>query len=225
MALSRDLSVHTYRSSSGGQTYSFDIVVDLLGKKSVRNIRSPRGLITDSMTNVPQVVVDDINAALDIVTVQMTEAVVSTGSVIFDGDTSRPVSGLSMTTTNYRVVVTSPDGTPMVVENKTTSGFDIVAPSTYGSVEDPLDVDWVVLVATAPSASLSGTVSFGPSDSSLKTITFPSALSTTSYRVVLTPNGFFPAQVQNKTRSGFTLNIGIGLAVGQTVSVGYDVFM
>jgi hypothetical protein len=52
-------------------------------------------------------------------------------------------------------------------------------------------------------------------------------LPSSSYRVVLEPQGFFLAFVpeESKTRAGFKVVLGHTLAVGETVTVSYDVFV
>lgn len=225
MALSRVQTVLTYKSSRGGQEYVWDIVINEQSASSVRNIRGPRGLITDSMTGVPEEVLQDMYDSVDLAQLLTTESSVTSGTETFNGQASRTVAvapGL-LNNTDYRVQVTTPDGTPMRVENKTITSFLLVAPSTYGAVGDEKDVDWAILVSTSAASALGGTLTFAQADNSSKTVTFTSALPTATYRVLLEPSGFFPVRVTSKTKTGFTVALGIELQPAETVDVGYDV--
>lgn len=225
MALSRIQTVITYKSAQGGQEYLYDIVLDAQSVVSVRNIRGPRGLITNSATGLPEEVVAEINDAVALAQLLAQETSVISGTENFSGQTSRSVAvapGL-LNNVSYRVHVTTPDGTPMRVEGKTTTGFALVAPSAYGDVADIKGVDWAVFVSTASASTLGGTLTFVQADASQQVVAFAEALPTPEYRVLLEPDGFYPVQVTNKTKTGFTVNLGIELQVAETVDVGYDV--
>ena len=158
MTLTRTEAAHTFSSTTGGETYQFEVAVDEQSQVQVRNIRSPLGLIQDTVTGLPQTVVDDIAEAVEVVQQQLTESEVTTGSVIFTGETSQAATiaaGL-LNNTNYRVLYETPDGTWMRTTGKTTTGFTVVAPSAYGTVAVPLTVDWTVITNPAINSSLSG---------------------------------------------------------------------
>ena len=227
MALSRQQSVFTYSSASGGETYLFDILVDGQGGMSARNIRSPRGLIADAYTTVPDSVLDDIAEAKDLVSQMLDETEVDNGTVVFTGETSQAVviAGGVLNNTNYRVAYTTPDGTVLTTTNKTTTGFSVVAPVAYGSVLDPKTVAYVVLVSTQQASVTGGTLTFVVGDAGQKTVTFAAAFASADYRVILSENGFFKARVINQTRNGFTVQLGYTLGAVETVTVGYDVFV
>lgn len=228
MALSRVQSAFTYQSSSGGETWLYDIVYDQQSLVFVRNIRGPRGLVTDTYTGVPQTVIDDIQEALVQVAVITSTSSAASGTETFDGQTTRMVSipGGTLNNTNYMVALTSPDGTLLRVENKTTTCFDIVASTTYGAVGDAKDVDWSVLTATLQTTSFLGTLTFAFADAGSKTVTFASALPTSNYQVILTEGDFFKARVSSKTTQGFTVEIGHSLQNnGETTTVDFSVMV
>ena len=226
MALSRQQSVVTYSSSSGGVTYLFDIVVDSQGNISVRNIRSPKGLITDPYTVIPSSVLDDIEEAKALVAQMMDETQVDSGTITFTGQTQQAVTIAAgvLNNTAYRVVYTTPDGTVLRTEGETITGFNAVAPTTYGTPADPKVVSYVVLVTTQQASVTGGTLTFAAGESS-KAVTFATAFETDNYRVVLTPGDFFVARVVNPTRIGFTVQLPFTVPAAQTVDVGYDVFV
>jgi len=226
MTLSRQQAVHTYSSSSGGQSYLFDIVVDAQGLISVKNIRSSTGAL-DCSSSIPSSVLSDIEIAKGIVQQQLGETQVDSGNIVFDGQTEQTVliaAGV-LNNTNYRVVYTTPDGIPLTTESKTTTSFKAVAPCTYGTPADPKTVGYVVLVATQQASVTSGAVTFTDADGGTKNVTFSPAFDTNAYRVVLSPDGFFTARVINQTKTGFTIQLGYTLGAGQTADVGYDVFV
>jgi len=226
VALTRQQSIHTYRSSSGSQTYLFDVVLDAQGLVSVKNIRGPLGPL-DASTPLPQVVTDDIKTATELVVLLQLESEVDSGTVTFTGQTSRPVvvAGGVLNNTNYRVVYTTPDGVLLTTEDPTTTGFNAVAATAYGSPTAPKVVGYSVLVKTAQTSDLSGVMTLADTDGGSKTLTFTTAMTTANYRVLLTPQGFFNARVSSKTKTGFTIELGHVPPAGQSVDVGYDVFV
>jgi len=226
VSLTRVQSEFTYSSASGGLAYLFEVVVDAQGLTSVRNIRTPTGAISSS-SSLPETVLDDMCAAKDIVELLVNENEVASGTLTFTGQSEQAVAigaGV-LNNADYRVVYTPPDSTLLVTESKTTTGFNAVVGVSYGSVPDPKDVDYSVLVSTAASSSMSGVLTFVVADAGTKTVTFPTAVSTASYRVILTPDGFFVPRVTTQTTLGFTVELGHGLLGAETAVVGYDVFV
>lgn len=224
MALMRIQSIFTYQSMGGGQSYYFDVVVDQQGLVTVKNIRGPHGSCQEYGSPLPEEVTRDITTAVGLVRLLLSESSVVGGTVSFTGQTSRPVviaPGL-LNNTNYRVYLSPNEGGFLTVENKTIGGFDVVAASAYGSSADPKDVSWDVFVSTAQASVFGGTLTF-PSGSVSQVITFPSPLTTDSYRVLLSPSDFFLARVSGKTKFGFTVDLGHDPSPG-SVTVGYDVF-
>jgi len=229
MALTRQQSVHTYASASGSQTYQFDVVVDAQGIVSVRNIRTPLGPLCGPLTELPQIVMDDMNTAIELAALLQLETEVDSGNVVFTGQTSRPVviPGGTLNNTNYRVVFTTPDGTLLEATAKTITGFTATAASLYGSVGTPLTVGYSVLVKTAQTSDLSGVLTIADTDAGSKAIVFTTPLATINYRVLLEARGFFDAHVPTVTKltTGFTIELGHVPPAGETVDVGYDVFV
>jgi hypothetical protein len=227
--LVRALATNTYQcvSASDGQTYLFDVMLDSNNVMSVRNVRGPFGLIMDAYTSLPDDVGNAIAQARRIMSQQLTETQVASGTLSFTGQTSQVVDLAAgvVNTTTYRVVYGTPDGTPMYTTEQSVAGFTANAASSYGTSDTPISVPYVVLVATQQASALSGTLIFKETDGGLRTITFPSAMSTANYRVVLSPNGFFPAQVVKQTRTGMSIQIGYTVAASETVTVGFDVFV
>ena len=226
MALATQQQVFTYTSSSGGETYTFDIVLDSNGNASVRNIRDPRGITLDAQANLPESVLQDIQSAMDLATMSVAESSVVSGVETFTGQTSRTVAiaGGVLNNTNYRVVLTPPDGILLKVENKTITSFDIVASTTYGAVApDDKDVDWVVYVSTSQGSTMGGTLTFAAGEVA-QTVTFATVQESDEYRVVLEPSDFFCAKVTSKATTGFSVVIGFDPAPG-SVTVGYDVIV
>lgn len=226
MALSRQQVVFTYTSIAGGETYRFDIVVAAQGQVSVRNIQGPLGAIS-GLASVPQSVMDDIREAMNVVVVQLQESEAVGGTVTFTGQTSRPVviAGGVLNNTNYRVAYDTPDGTVLTTESPTTTGFNVVAASAYGTPEVPKVVGYSVITATVQASTFSGTLTFTDSDGGQQSVVFPVAQATAAYRVVLTVGGFFGAYTVTKLKTGFTVQLGCTLGVGETAEVGYDVFV
>lgn len=227
MALTRTQSVTTYSSSSGSQTYYFDVVVDAQGLVSIRNIRGPRGLIQDSQTGVPQAVLDDMDRARDIVVQTQTETIVTSGNLTFTGQTFQDVAIAAgiLNNLNYRVAFTTSDGVLVIMENQATTGFRATVGVPYGTNQDPKIVSWVLTVATQQASTTSGKVTITSADNSEKAVVFAAAFQSNAYRVVLTPSGFFQAMPVNLAKTGFTIRVGYTLQAGEEITVGYDVFV
>lgn len=225
MAPARKQSVFTYSTSSGGQEYLYDIVIDQQGLISAKNIRTESGM--ECTPEVPDAVLADIRTAIGLVEQLVTETTVTSGTLTFTGQTYQDVSIAAgvLNNTNYRVAYTTPDGTAITTTNKATTGFRADVGVAYGSPASPKTVDYVVLVATQQASTTSGTVTFTDADAGQKDVTFASAFSTDAYHVVLTPDGFFTARVINQATTGFTIELGYTLGAGETADVGYDVFV
>jgi len=226
MALARQQSVVTYSSSSGGVTYTFEIAVDSQGNISARNIRGPKGLVSDPYTPIPESVLDDIAEAQALVAQMMDETQVDSGTVTFTGQTEQTVTVAAgvLNNTAYRVVYTTPDGTVLRTESRTTTSFKVVAPSVYGSGAAPKVVGYVVLVTTQQAGVTGGTLTFAAGESS-KAVTFVTAFHTDNYRVILSEGDFFKARVTNQTKTGFTVQLPFTVPAALTATVGYDVFV
>ncbi len=226
MSFSRIETVYTYKTSLGNQNYQYDIVVDLNGKVNVRNIRGPKGLIADSRTALPLDVMKDIQDAISVVSSLQSSISVYTSTIEFDGVSSKTVSlpEGTVNTDAYHVSFTTPDGVHLNSEELEVTGFVAVAPFDYGTEDEPIEVDYSILVNVLPTTEYSGTVTFN-SDSSSQTITFSSPLQTSKYHVLFSSSGFYPISISNKTKNGFTVVIGYSLPVGETTTVYYDIVL
>ena len=100
MAFTRVSFDATYTSGTGTNLYRFTITVNVAGVIAVRDIRTPYGLLIDSMTSVPEPVVDDINAAIAQVRslIDMTSAINGTLTFI-------PVRVINKTITGFTIQV------------------------------------------------------------------------------------------------------------------------
>jgi len=136
MAATRILSEFTYRSGVPTQAYRFTVVVDEQGEVSVRNIQSPIGLIIDSVTGVPQSVVDDISTAIGEVENILAQTSAVNGTLTFSSSVSEAVVfTTAMASTTYRVVLSPDTFVPLRITNKTTTGFTVEAGAEFtGSV-------------------------------------------------------------------------------------------
>lgn len=226
MSLTRTETALSYQSSSGGQAYKFEVVFDANNLVSVRNVQSPTGLIQDSYTGLPMAVVQDIQDAIAISRLSLAETQVDSGTLVFAGVTEvdAVIAGGTLNNASFRVVYTTPDGIALRTTNPTVTGFTAQAATTYGTVDVPKTVTYVVLVATAAASSTASTLSFVQGDAGSKTVTFATPQASDDYRVVLSPGGFYAARVTAQTTRGFTVQLGHLLGVGQTATVGYDVF-
>lgn len=229
MALTRTEAAHTYKVESNGQSYRFTVVLDSQGLVSVRDVQSPLGLIRDSFTPIPEIVSQAIQDAISILRLEIGTTEVDSGTLTFTGqvEAAATIAGGTLNNTAYRVVYTTTDGVEFRTKDGsvTTTGFTAETTSEYGTVESPKDVSYSVVVATSNSSTQGAEVTILDTDSGTKTITFPASATTDNYRVVLSPIGLFPAWVSNRTKTSFDITIGITLGVGQSVKVGYDIFM
>ncbi len=225
MALTRTLSVFTYTSAAGGESFTFDVVVGAQGLCSVKNVLGPTG--DACAVGIPNIVLDDMQEAKDIVALLLSETEVATGTIVFTGETEKIelLAGGLLNTADYRVVYTPPEDIQFRTEDRTIDQFKAVPASAYGSGADPKSVDYSVLVSTVPTSTTSGTETFVLADASTRDVVFAVPFPTTAYRVILTPSDFFFARVIDKTKTGFTIEIGIGLMGAETVDVGFDVFV
>jgi hypothetical protein len=184
-------------------------------------------LITDPYTTLPSQVIDDMEEAKGLVGQTLVETEVTSGTLTFTGQTYRDAvisSGL-LNNTNYRVVYSTSDGIALYTENKATTGFRGTVGVAYGSVATPKTVTYSVLVSTHQGSAVGGTLSFAAADSGQKSVTFSTAMLSADYRVVLSPDGFFPAFVVSQSKTGFTVELGYTVQAAETVTVGFDVFM
>lgn len=126
MSLVRETTEQTWKSEQGNGAYYFTISQDQTGTISVRNVRTPTGLITDSTTGLPQPVIDDINTAIQQMNDLMAQTSAVNGIATFVNQSqvvvnfSTPFSG-----TTYGVHFDAPDFVIVRATNKATTGFTI----------------------------------------------------------------------------------------------------
>jgi hypothetical protein len=126
----------TYRSGIPSEAYTYTVVQDQSGTLGIRNVQSPRGLIIDAFTKVPQSVIDDMNTSLQ----QVEDILASTsdvnGTLVFTAEASKAfIFATPLTGTSYRVQLTTDSFVPLRVISKTTAGFTVEAGATFtGSV-------------------------------------------------------------------------------------------
>lgn len=125
-------------------------------------------------------------------------------------------------TSRYRFTI-------VVDQNGITSVRDIMTP--FGLIQDSmsrLPQSVVSDITTAMSqvedllaltSAVNGILTFVAETE--KSVTFSTPMSSTNYRVYLTPSDFIPYRVSSKLTTGFTVQLGITF----TGTVGYDVFI
>ena len=132
MAGVRVLSEFTYQSGVSPDVYFFTVVVDQNDKVSVRNIQSPFGLIIDSMTSVPESVIEDINSAISQVEGILAVTSAINGTLTFANETSKSVVfATPLTTTSYRVQLDTSDFVVLRVTGKSMTGFTVEASAAF----------------------------------------------------------------------------------------------
>jgi hypothetical protein len=122
----------TYTSGSGTNLYRFTIYVNVADVVSVRDIRTPYGLLIDSMTTLPQSVVTDIQTAMGQVETLLSLTSAVNGILSFSSETEKEVTFTTpMSNTNYRVHLSPSDFIPVRVTNKSTTGFTVQVGITF----------------------------------------------------------------------------------------------
>lgn len=121
----------TYTSGLGRNQYRYTIVVDQSGVVSFRDITSPNGLVMDSMTRVPQTVVNDINTSMAQVEDLLSMTSTINGTLVFSSEAEKSVTfATPLTGTSYRVLLSSSVLSPLRITNKLTTGFTVQAGAT-----------------------------------------------------------------------------------------------
>lgn len=118
-------------------SWHFVIDVNQDGSCGVSSIKSPNGSICDSTTQIPGVVLDEINAAKAEVENILAQSSAVNGTLNFVDQTSQSiVFATPFANTSYRVYATLEDFIDYRIVNKTTTGFDIELNVTYtGTVQ------------------------------------------------------------------------------------------
>ena len=134
MALERVLSEFSYRSGSGGQFYYFTIGVDLSGRPSVRDVRTPTGGLCHANVSLPQAVLDDINDAIAQTEDVLAQSSTINGFAAFVASSSVAVNfATTLSSSNYRVAFTVEAflGVRVAPGSKTVTGFTIETSTNY----------------------------------------------------------------------------------------------
>ena len=219
-------------------SYLIEVRVDALGVTTVQAVRSEKsGQVgyqngggyggeygCSCPTSYPADLASDLSAAVDSARVLSQTYVAWSALVTFSGESQKQVNlGGAVQTALYLVGATSPDGTPVFATDRTQSGFVLHAAAPLGSLMVPVQVSVVVVVPLVPAAPLFGEVYYHHGDSATVTIPLdPIALPTTAYRVVVDPDGAFPASAV-RASDHFTITLGAAVPVGGERRVRYGV--
>lgn len=126
MALVTLMTEQTYQSVSGGQKYSFVIALDQAGNCSVREIRTPNGLISDTFTSIPGPVLDDINTAKAQLETLVAQTSAVNGTLTYADENSQSFTFVTpFASDTYAVLPTLPEFLTWRITNKTTTGFTL----------------------------------------------------------------------------------------------------
>jgi len=126
MVLVRQETALTFRSGGGGVFYTFEVAQDTLSNVTVRNIVTPTGRVTDSVTGLPEEVINDIQTAIGQVEDLVAQTSAVGGQLTFtNAVTASFVFGIAFSNTNYRVHPELPEFVDWRVTNKATTGFTI----------------------------------------------------------------------------------------------------
>ena len=132
MAGTRILSEFTYLSGVTPDIYYFTVIVDQNDRTSIRNIQSPYGLIIDSMTSVPESVIEDMQAALVQVEGILAATSAVNGTLVYANETSKSVVfATPFTSTTYRVQTTTDAFVALRITSKTVTGFTVEASAAF----------------------------------------------------------------------------------------------
>lgn len=132
MALERRESSFTYVSSDGFSSYTFEVTQDESGNISVRNIRTPQGLLRDPNSTLPEFVVDDMCEAQNLVEDLVGQTSTVNGQLTFSSETSKTVTfPTPLASSTYRVVFSKNDPIDVWFTGATTSGFTVEVAATY----------------------------------------------------------------------------------------------
>lgn len=122
----------TYNSGTASSLYRFTVYVNAADAVSVRDIRTPFGVLIDSMTLLPQSVVADIQTAMGQVEAMLALTSAINGNLTFSEEASKDVVFTApLANTNYRVYTAPSDMVPARITNKLTTGFTIQLGVTF----------------------------------------------------------------------------------------------
>lgn len=181
---------------------------------------------TQAGSLLPQFVAVRLQDAIETSRQSRATHIVASGTLSFNGlhTLTASIAPGTLNNTSYRVVFDYQQAIFKVSE-KTLTGFKVEASAVLGVANSPVFVPYVVLVSPQAQSVTGSTVTFLPADNGVKSIEFENAFSTDKYRVILSPNGFFPCYVKNKTRLGFDIELGVTVEENTSLTVGYDVIL
>ncbi len=118
-------SAHTYRVSSGGQSYYYTVVANQNGVQGIRDVRSTSGPI-HGLTQIPQFVIDSQQTSINQVNSMLQSTSVVNGAATFSNQISADVVlPFTFADTNYRVMLSTQEPVFLWVSDQTVTGFKI----------------------------------------------------------------------------------------------------
>jgi hypothetical protein len=132
MAASLVQSEFVYRSGQPSEQYTFTIVSNSVGALSVRDIQNPYGFILSPYSTIPQSVTNDISTAMQQVEALLAATSAVNGTLVFVSENTKTYTFVTpLTTSTYRVQLTSNSFVPLRVTGQTTTSFTVQAAATF----------------------------------------------------------------------------------------------
>jgi hypothetical protein len=132
MAASLVQSEFVYRSGQPSEQYTFTIVSNSVGALSVRDIQNPYGFIMSPYSTIPQSVTNDISTAMQQVEALLAATSAVNGTLVFVSENTKTYTFVTpLTTSTYRVQLTSDSFVPLRVTGQTTTSFTVQAAATF----------------------------------------------------------------------------------------------
>ena len=131
MAASLVQAEFVYTSGVSTDQYMFTIGQDSSGNVSVRDIQNAYGMIVSPYSKIPASVSADIETAINAVESIMAAPSAINGTLVFAAETYKDIVFTeALSTTTYRVQLSSQIFVPLRITNKTTTGFTVQAGAT-----------------------------------------------------------------------------------------------
>jgi hypothetical protein len=132
MAATLIQSEFVYRSGQPSEQYTFTIVSNSVGALSVRDIQNPYGFILSPYSTIPQSVTNDISTAMQQVEALLAATSAVNGTLVFVSENTKTYTFVTpLTTSTYRVQLTSNSFVPLRVTGQTTTSFTVQAAATF----------------------------------------------------------------------------------------------
>lgn len=120
-------SAHTYRVSSGSQSYYYTVVANQNGVQGIREVRSASGPI-HGLTQIPQFVIDAQQTSIGQINSLLQSTSVVNGFASFTSQFSADVSlPFTFSSSNYRVMLSTQEPVFLWVSGQTVTGFKVNA--------------------------------------------------------------------------------------------------